>query len=67
MGWDLEFQSTHPARGATFDEAVSLGLMRAFQSTHPARGATKIDEFIDKERAFQSTHPARGATEEVPF
>ena len=35
----LEFQSTHPARGATYVSALSLTAI-PFQSTHPARGAT---------------------------
>ena len=35
-----EFQSTHPARGATSVD-VSTIYPYVFQSTHPARGATK--------------------------
>ena len=57
------FQSTHPARGATFGLAVADQVAQQFQSTHPARGATEdnLDEAIEK-YLFQSTHPARGAT-----
>ena len=33
------FQSTHPARGATFSNCIQLESF-VFQSTHPARGAT---------------------------
>ena len=35
----VQFQSTHPARGATCGE-VDANHMIVFQSTHPARGAT---------------------------
>ena len=35
----MGFQSTHPARGATY-HVVSVHLSAVFQSTHPARGAT---------------------------
>ena len=56
------FQSTHPARGATFNR-TSAPTVFQFQSTHPARGATcatcKHWVMVD---VFQSTHPARGAT-----
>ena len=38
-----EFQSTLPARGATFERRVSLEDAKAFQSTLPARGATGAD------------------------
>ena len=57
-----EFQSTHPARGATL-EAVGDVHHRPFQSTHPARGATWW-RFRNQSclQQFQSTHPARGAT-----
>ena len=37
------FQSTHPARGATFANTPLCSLRRQFQSTHPARGATRPD------------------------
>ena len=36
----IEFQSTHPARGATRKAGVCMGYELIFQSTHPARGAT---------------------------
>ena len=35
----VQFQSTHPVRGATVFSSSFLALM-AFQSTHPVRGAT---------------------------
>ena len=39
MAFQIQFQSTHPARGATY-HVVSVHLSAVFQSTHPARGAT---------------------------
>ena len=39
LALDGEFQSTHPARGATYVGALQ-GIAGQFQSTHPARGAT---------------------------
>ena len=56
-----EFQSTHPARGAT-GYSISTTAMYIFQSTHPARGATRCARPEGGKRKFQSTHPARGAT-----
>ena len=38
---DLQFQSTHPSRGAT-DLLVPRPLPNLFQSTHPSRGATRL-------------------------
>ena len=38
-GYNCKFQSTHPARGATFNR-TSAPTVFQFQSTHPARGAT---------------------------
>ena len=40
FGHPVQFQSTHPARGATSGLCVYIPL-RLFQSTHPARGATR--------------------------
>ena len=37
-----EFQSTHPARGATLDDVDHQIFLWSFQSTHPARGATAM-------------------------
>ena len=57
------FQSTHPARGATFDMDAEDAEAVLFQSTHPARGATLgWDRSTVSDHEFQSTHPARGAT-----
>ena len=56
-----EFQSTHPARGATTRTSTAQANVR-FQSTHPARGATRISTHCCVTCTFQSTHPARGAT-----
>ena len=38
--YDRQFQSTHPARGATVTPYQSRSSSVIFQSTHPARGAT---------------------------
>ena len=38
-GW-VEFQSTHPVRGATSCVSILLSIFFLFQSTHPVRGAT---------------------------
>ena len=58
------FQSTLPARGATFSFVNSGYLAVRFQSTLPARGATATPPFfLSRESAFQSTLPARGATQ----
>ena len=57
------FQSTLPARGATFRREVLLHLLHRFQSTLPARGATRNrPKRAAARRGFQSTLPARGAT-----
>ena len=37
--FELLFQSTHPARGATRKDE-DMTVLEEFQSTHPARGAT---------------------------
>ena len=60
---DGVFQSTLPARGATFAAKVKAVHAGTFQSTLPARGATPVDRVKPYARnAFQSTLPARGAT-----
>ena len=56
------FQSTHPARGATYTFVPAAFGAEIFQSTHPARGATMAARLTDRQKNFQSTHPARGAT-----
>ncbi len=57
------FQSTLPARGATFGENAVGGRRKIFQSTLPARGATAGPHSTNKNAiSFQSTLPARGAT-----
>ena len=55
------FQSTLPARGATYQPALNHQQQR-FQSTLPARGATTRSRVLSLGRIFQSTLPARGAT-----
>ena len=55
------FQSTLPARGATFTGRGWIMLL-PFQSTLPARGATASIGMLPMQKLFQSTLPARGAT-----
>ena len=62
LALDGEFQSTHPARGATAHEHNYAANPNQFQSTHPARGATAGGSIAARNTLFQSTHPARGAT-----
>ena len=59
-----EFQSTLPARGATFAQIYVCAPRMVFQSTLPARGATEQENEVIRQRKFQSTLPARGATVE---
>ena len=56
------FQSTLPARGATW-KCYLRNLYSVFQSTLPARGATCSPLSFPATNTFQSTLPARGATE----
>ena len=58
---DLEFQSTHPLRGATMG-GCGCCPHPPFQSTHPLRGATTYEAVEGAAFGFQSTHPLRGAT-----
>ena len=59
---ELQFQSTHPLRGAT-KQMNDDGSALEFQSTHPLRGATRRARLRrQRHRVFQSTHPLRGAT-----
>ena len=59
---DSLFQSTLPARGATFGILRCVADLKSFQSTLPARGATAGAGIFQPARIFQSTLPARGAT-----
>ena len=59
----LLFQSTLPARGATFVPNNRTINDEGFQSTLPARGATTTaPKELLRAVVFQSTLPARGAT-----
>ena len=59
----LKFQSTLPARGATFRSSSRRSEHNSFQSTLPARGATLMKLLpAAMGLLFQSTLPARGAT-----
>ena len=63
-GMRVEFQSTHPVRGATVRAATAFRALRKFQSTHPVRGATSLQPPAPSVAlTFQSTHPVRGATD----
>ena len=57
-----QFQSTLPARGATYGALKYVIEHKIFQSTLPARGATTLSGWSYNTLAFQSTLPARGAT-----
>ena len=59
---DSLFQSTLPARGATFGILRCVADLKSFQSTLPARGATAGAGIFKPARIFKSTHPPRGAT-----
>ena len=60
----LIFQSTPPARGATYMSYVNSFNSKPFQSTPPARGATaSLARSAHSIGIFQSTPPARGATQ----
>ncbi len=64
---DSLFQSTLPARGATFGILRCVADLKSFQSTLPARGATfGILRCVADLKSFQSTLPARGATWRMP-
>ena len=66
FGFDGEFQSTHPLRGATVCGLMTDGTRKIFQSTHPLRGATRWRWRWPRGALFQSTHPLRGATRVTP-
>ena len=53
-----EFQSTCPARGTTFKNAVDLFINSSFQSTCPARGTTGVG-FTDNMGGVISIHVPR--------
>ena len=58
----MEFQFTHPGRGATVQEAIANFELK-FQFTHPGRGATiSVPYYPLLYLRFQFTHPGRGAT-----
>ena len=57
----LEFQSTLPVWGATFNSGKVV-ITSLFQSTLPVWGATKSYELISFSFIFQSTLPVWGAT-----
>ena len=61
------FQSTRPARGATFVVQQLIEEYLRFQSTRPARGATQFSVRPKARRLFQSTRPARGATNDLEY
>ena len=61
--WLRLFQSTLPARGATFLCCFVAPVQSLFQSTLPVRGATLVYGLIKHTLTeFQSTRPVRGAT-----
>ena len=56
----MEFQSTHPARGATPLRSQGPGMWSRFQSTHPARGATQRQSTNGKEQYISIHAPREG-------
>jgi len=62
LAWPIEFQSTLPARGATYQH--KHGYIKLHVSIHAPRagsdGARRT--FRNRNKVFQSTLPARGAT-----
>ena len=59
-----EFQSTHPARGATSDIAYYVP-HAVFQSTHPARGATCIPQFPPQMPSISIHAPREGCDRQL--
>ena len=58
-----QFQSTHPARGATLTCRLARLSTRYFNPRTP-RGVRRLAaEYLVFRQQFQSTHPARGATQ----
>ena len=59
----MPFQSTHPARGATFNLGHNFGLLYVI-SIHAPREGCDLSFYLNdfSSQIFQSTHPARGAT-----
>ena len=58
MALHIKFQSTRPARGATFVVLAFLAVVFLFQSTRPARGATGQISGAEK-RYYVSIHAPR--------
>ena len=56
----LEFQSTHPARGATRPGRPPRLVDGIFQSTHPARGATLLASMETELRSISIHAPRKG-------
>ena len=66
MQANVEFQFTHPRRGATLAMLTCLRFLDLFQFTHPRRGATRRYIYSGRTILFQFTHPRRGATRTQP-
>ena len=63
---DSLFQSTLPARGATFGILRCVADLKSFQSTLPARGATGRDPLIQAELAISIHAPRTGSDRVSP-
>ena len=62
-GMVLEFQSTHPLRGATFTAVDVAYFLKNFNPRTPCGVRPDgLDRLAYKRHGFQSTHPLRGAT-----
>ena len=61
----MTFQSTHPVRGATKDDAFAL-VAPPISIHAPREGCdTRTTLLLSSHPPFQSTHPVRGATNET--
>ena len=61
----MQFQSTHPVRGATIQFALNAYALYRFQSTHPVRGATSGSFGFQAESVISIHAPREGCDHEV--
>ena len=58
----IEFQFTHPGRGATLSELRTRSSTSSFNSRTPGGVRPLSEEELEEVQTFQFTHPGRGAT-----
>ena len=63
MAFQIQFQSTHPARGATVCRRATMDVFTCFNPRTPRGVRPRRSAKPSWPLPFQSTHPARGATE----